>query len=74
DWPGALAEFQAAAALDPGSPIYPASAGIALTRLQRRDEACTAFARAIALSGSRPPPLDAAGRAAALGCPAKGAR
>ena len=69
DYPGALAEFQAAEALDPGNPLYPVSAGIALAALGRRAEACAAFRRAGARSGSRPLPLDAAGRAAALDCP-----
>jgi Flp pilus assembly protein TadD len=69
DWPGALTEFQAAEGLDPGEPLYPVSAGMALTALGRRAEACAAFRRAGARSGSRPLPLDAAGRAAALGCP-----
>jgi Flp pilus assembly protein TadD len=69
DWPGALAEFQAAEAIDPGNPLYPVSAGIAFTRMNRRDEACAAFRRAALLAGSRPLPLDAAARATALGCP-----
>ncbi len=69
DWAGALSEFQAAEAIDPGDPLYPVSAGIALARLDRRDEACAAFRRAASRSGSRPLPLDAARRASALGCP-----
>jgi len=69
DWPGALVEFRAAEALDPGNPVYPVSAGISLAVLGRRDEACAAFQRAGARSGGRPLPLDAAGHAAALGCP-----
>ena len=69
DWPGALAEFQAAEGLDPGNPLYPVAAGVALSSLGRRDEACAAFRRAGARSGSRPLPLDAARRASALGCP-----
>ncbi len=69
DWPGALGEFQAAESLDPGNPVYPVSAGISLAVLGRRDEACAAFQRAGARSGGRPLPLDAAGHAAALGCP-----
>ena len=69
DWPGALSEFQAAEELDPGNPLYPVGVGIAHSMLGRRDEACAAFHRAGARSGSRPLPLDAAGRASALGCP-----
>ncbi len=69
DWAAALSEFEAAEALDPGNPTYPVSAGIALSRLDRRDDACAAFRRAAGRSGSRPLPLDAARRASALGCP-----
>ncbi len=69
DWSGALGEFRAAESLDPGNPVYPVSAGISLAVLGRRDEACAAFQRAGARSGGRPLPLDAAGHAAALGCP-----
>ena len=52
----ALAEFQAAEALDPGNPLYPVSAGIALAALGRRDEACAAFQRAGARVRLPPPP------------------
>lgn len=69
DWAGALEEFRAAEALDPGNPVFPVSAGISLAALGRRDEACATFQRAAARFGARPLPLDAAGRAAALGCP-----
>ena len=69
DWAGALLEFQAAEAIDPGNPLYAVSAGISSAALGRRDDACTAFRRAVTRAGSRPLPLDAAARAAALGCP-----
>jgi len=41
----------------------------ALRSVEKGAEACAAFRRAGARSGSRPLPLDAAGRAAALDCP-----
>ena len=69
DRAGALAEFLAAEALDPGNPLYPVEAGLALAGLGRREEACAALRRAAAQPGPRPLPLDAAGRAAELGCP-----
>jgi predicted Zn-dependent protease len=69
DWEAALAEFRAAEALDPGSPVYPVSAAISLAALGRREEACAAFRSAASRYRARPLPLDAAARAAALGCP-----
>ena len=69
DLGGAVAEFRAAEALDPGNPAFPVSAGIALAGLGHRDLACESFRRARATTRSLPLPRDAAGRAAALGCP-----
>jgi Flp pilus assembly protein TadD len=69
DWDAALAEFRAAEALDPGAPVYPVSAAISLAALGRREEACAAFRSAASRYRARPLPLDAAARAAALGCP-----
>jgi Flp pilus assembly protein TadD len=69
DWAAALSEFRAAEALDPGVPLYPISAAVALSALGRREEACATFRSAAARSQVRPLPLDAAARAAALGCP-----
>ena len=69
DWSAALSEFRAAQALDPGVPDFPISAAISLAGLGRREEACAAFRDVAARFRARPLPLDAAARAAALGCP-----
>jgi len=69
DWSAALAEFRAAQALDPGVPDFPIAAAISLAGLGRREEACAAFRDVAARYRVRPLPLDAARRAAALGCP-----
>jgi tetratricopeptide (TPR) repeat protein len=69
DWAAALSEFRAAEAIDPGVPLYPISAAVALSALGRREEACAAFRHAAARYQVRPLPLDAAARAARLGCP-----
>jgi Flp pilus assembly protein TadD len=69
EWAAALAEFRAAEALDPGVPSYSISAAIALAGLGRREEACAAFRDVATRYRARPLPLDAAARAAALGCP-----
>ena len=66
---GALAEFRAAESLDPGNPIYPVTAAIALTVIGQRDEACATYRRARATTRFLPLPRDAAAAAAALGCP-----
>ena len=69
DWPGALGRVPGRGIPRPGEPRLPGLGGISLAVLGRRDEACAAFQRAGARSGGRPLPLDAAGHAAALGCP-----
>jgi Flp pilus assembly protein TadD len=69
EWGAALAEFRAAEAIDPGAPLYPVSAAISLAALGQREEACAAFRSAAYRFRARPLPLDAAARAAALGCP-----
>jgi Flp pilus assembly protein TadD len=69
EWAAALAEFRAAEALDPGVPDFPISAAISLAGLGRQEEACAAFRDVAARHRARPLPLDAAKRAAALGCP-----
>ena len=69
DWSAALSEFRAAGALDPGVPDYPISAAVSLAGLGRREAACAAFRDVAARYRARPLPLDAAARAAALGCP-----
>ena len=48
DWPAALAEFRAAEELDPGNPLYPAGAGVALSALGRREEARELFEKLLA--------------------------
>lgn len=72
DFTAALATFQTAEALDPGVPDYPISAAACLAALGRRDEACALLHQVAARSAIRPLPQDAAGRAAALGCPIPG--
>ncbi len=69
DWASALDEFRAAQAIDPGVQLYAVAVGVSLGELGRRDEACTALRNAAARYKERPLPLDAAARAAALGCP-----
>jgi len=72
DWSAALSEFRAAGALDPGVPDYPIQAAVSLAGLGRREEACAAFRDVAARYRARPLPLDAAARAARLGCPLPG--
>jgi Flp pilus assembly protein TadD len=69
DWAAALDEFRAAQAIDPGVPLYAVAVAVSLAELGRRDEACAAFQAAASRYKARPLPLDAATRAAALGCP-----
>jgi Flp pilus assembly protein TadD len=69
DWAAALDEFRAAQAIDPGVPLYAVAVAVSLAELGRRDEACAAFQTAASRYKARPLPLDAAARAAALGCP-----
>jgi Flp pilus assembly protein TadD len=69
EWRAGQSEFQVAEALDPGNPIYPVTAAIALGMVGRREEACATYRRARATTRVLPLPRNAAGNAAALGCP-----
>jgi predicted Zn-dependent protease len=69
DWASALNEFRAAQAIDPGVQLYAVAVGVSLAELGRREEACAALRNAATRYKERPLPLDAAARAAALGCP-----
>jgi len=55
DCAGALADFEAAATLDPADPTAPASAGIALLCLGRPAEAAASLRRSLELDPDQPP-------------------
>jgi Flp pilus assembly protein TadD len=69
DFAPALAEFRAAAALDPGKADYLANQAMPLANLGRKAEACAALATARARFGAARLPKDADRWAAAIGCP-----
>jgi len=69
EWAPALAEFRAAAALDPGKADYLANQAMPLANLGHKDQACAALTQARARFGAARLPRDADRWAAAIGCP-----
>jgi len=68
DWALALAEFRAAAALDPGAAAYLANQAMPLAGLGRKDEACAALSTARARFGAAHLPREADRWWATIGC------